>query len=286
MILRERGSLSYEDDIKKYFPNLPYEGVSIKHLLNHTSGIPDYNEYTLDPQKYFGAKRVLHNADILDIMVKLHPAAPFKPSEKFQYSNTNYVILASVVRKVSGMDFNQFMTQNIFQPLGMTRTRMFTTQREKGEKLPNRADGYVYSKSNEKPIIADEDPESGKYVYAMDGIEGDGGLNSTTSDLFRWWKGLQTNKLVKKATMEEAYQPCILTSGAKSVSGFGWFIETKAAVGKIMYHSGGHPGYGAYIVQFPELNGVFIVLSNNSGRGAKGLIDGVIKSYGAAAGKN
>ncbi len=280
MLLQRKGKLTYDDNVSKYFPDLPYAGVTIRHLLNHTSGIPDYDEYALDVEKYFGSKKVLHNKDLLDILVRLKPPLQFKPGEKFSYSNTGYVILASIVTKVSGLEFNEFMTENIFRPLSMTRTRMFNTQREKGEKIANYAYGHLYSDSLKKFIIADEDPRWGKYVYAMDGIQGDGGLNSTTPDLYKWWQGLTQNKIVSKEMLEEAYQPAILSTGEKTVSGFGWFIESKPEVGKIIYHSGGHPGFGTYIIQFPELNGVFIVLSNNSGRGTKTLIKDVIRLYG------
>lgn len=276
MILKEKGKLNYDDDVRKYFPQFPYANVTVRHLLNHTSGIPDFND---DYEKRFPVVKILHNDDILRMLVEQHPPLLFKPGDKFEYSNTNYVLLALLIEKISGIGYNPFMANEIFGPARMPHSRIYNTRREKQELIPNYAFGYVYSDSLGKFILPDLDSRVATYVYMMDGVVGDGGVNSTVMDLFRWNQALDSNTLVGQSTLQEAFSPAKLNNGETTPYGFGWAIEHKPVIGKIIYHSGGHPGYGTFMIRFSDLNSCVIILSNNSGRGTKNLIKNILKLY-------
>ncbi|MCU0391450.1 MAG: beta-lactamase family protein, partial [Thermoflexibacter sp.] len=124
LILAEKGLVSYEDDITKYFPKIKYKGIKIKHLLNHTSGLPDYLNRSWLFAKYIGKREELTNEGLLEILEKNAQKLrlDFTPGKQHRYSNTGYALLALIVERASGMPFKNFMSQHIFMPLGMTST--------------------------------------------------------------------------------------------------------------------------------------------------------------------
>ncbi len=196
MMLKEKGKLSYDDDVRTYLPELPYEGMTIRHFLNHTSGIADYEDLML--KNGWDPKKIATNDDIVKTFAKVKPQVLFNVGEKWQYSNTAYAMLATIVQRVSGQPFEVFIAENIFRPLDMKLSRVYNTRRS-GEKIQNYAYGFVYSDSLKKYAL----PDSLKdyfYVYTFDGIFGDGLCTPTSesalddvyfSDLFKWiWKCL------------------------------------------------------------------------------------------------
>lgn len=261
MILKDRKLLSYENNIKKYFPQLPYDNITIRNLLTHTSGIPSYEDQF---EKNWDRKKIAFNKDIIDMLVQQHDTLFFKPGTKWQYSNTGYALLASIIEKVSGMSYNDFMARNIFQPLGMSHTFIYNTRRS-AKKIPgNYALGYVYADSLKRYILPDS---LSKYdmVYYLDGIVGDGCVNSTIGDLFKWDRALYSNKLVSKASLDEMLSPLVRTSPTDSTSfyGFGVGVQPKSDKGKVISHTGGWPGYRTLIVRWPEIDQTVIILSNS-----------------------
>lgn len=264
MMLKEEGKLSYDDDVRKYLPELPYQGMTIRHFLQHTSGIPDYEA----PEFNWQRDKIGYNADILKTMAEVKPAVYFKPGEKWQYSNSAYALLAIITERVSGQSFSDFLSQRIFEPLNMTRSRIYNTRRSKKEIIPNYAFGYVYSDSLKKYMLPDSLKEYW-YVYSLDGIYGDGVVNSTTGDLFKWNKALYTDQLVPKATLEEAFVSGKLNSDSLHNYGFGWFIENDSINGRVVSHTGGWPGYGNLFTRFLDRGDCIIVLTNNGGKGRK-----------------
>ncbi|HMG89553.1 MAG TPA: serine hydrolase domain-containing protein [Chryseolinea sp.] len=267
MILQERGKLRYSDDVRIFIPELPYQGMTIRHLLTHTSGIPDYMELF---SKDWNPKEIAFNEDVIELLVKKKPAILFKPGDKWEYSNTAFVLLASVIERVSGMPFGEFLAQNIFTPLDMQHSRTYNTRRSKGEIIPNYAYGFVYHDALKQFILPDSLKEL-SFVITLDGIQGDGIVNTTTSDLFKWDQALYTEKLVKQATLEEAFTPSKLNNDSIINYGFGWGLSGDSVSGKIVSHGGGWPGYNTFIVRFIDKNNCIIVLSNNSGFGLETL---------------
>jgi CubicO group peptidase (beta-lactamase class C family) len=268
MMLKERGKLSLEDDVRKYIPELPYDGMTIRHFLTHTSGIPDYMELATNIK--WDPNHIVFNNDVIAMFAKHKPAVLFKPGEKWEYSNTAYALLASIVGRVSGKPYGVFLKENIFQPLGMKRSRTYNTRRSKGEIIPNYAFGFVYSDSLQRFVLPDSLPAY-KVVYTLDGIEGDGVVNSTTGELFRWNEALYTEALVKFPTFEEAITPVKLNDGSTYPYGFGWGIRNDSTLGKITAHTGGWPGYGTMIVRYLDRKDCLIILTNNGGY-ARGII--------------
>ena len=177
-ILKERGLLKYDDELIKYIPELPYPGITIRHLLTHTSGIPKYEDLTkkfwdLEHEK-FNEKKYVTNDDIIALLVEHHPDVLFNYGDKYSYSNTGYVLLASVVSRVSGEPFEKFLKDNIFKPSGMDHSLVYSAVRN--DKMENRVYGYRLAMNGIDYISND--------FHYMSGLAGDGGVYSTTEDLF------------------------------------------------------------------------------------------------------
>jgi CubicO group peptidase (beta-lactamase class C family) len=273
MMLQERGQIAYGDDVRKYIPELPYEGMTIRHFLTHTSGIPDYmGEFS----KGWDPKKIAFNDDIIKLLAKNKPAVLFKPGEKWEYSNTAYALLATIIERISGKTYGEFLKENIFVPAGMKHTRTYNTRRSTHETIPNYAYGFVYVDSLKKFMLPDSLKEY-SYVTTLDGIQGDGIVNSTTGDLFLWDQLLYTGKLIKQNTLQEAFTPVKLNNDSTYQYGFGWFIQADSVKGKRVSHSGGWPGYGTYITRFIDKNKCIIVLTNNDGHGRAPLVAELLK---------
>ncbi len=280
MICKERGLLSYEDNIKKFFPDLPYSTITVRNLLTHTSGIPSYEDQF---EKHWDHTKIAFNKDVIEMLQQRKDTLFFTPGIKWQYSNTGFALLASIIEKISGMSYNDFMAKNIFKPLGMTHTFIYNTRRTTGKIPVNYALGYVHSDSLKQYILPDSLP---KYdiVYYLDGIVGDGCVNSTTGDLFKWDLALYSNNLVSKSTLDEMLSPLVQQSPRDSTSfyGFGVMVQLSTSVGKIITHSGGWPGYHTNITRHTDKKETIIVLSNNESNVA--LINAALESI--LAGEN
>jgi CubicO group peptidase (beta-lactamase class C family) len=154
MMLKEEGKLSYDDPIEKYIPNLPYSGITLRHLLNHTSGLPDYQEVM---NQHWDKTKAAGNKDNIEYLITYHPAKLFEPGERYEYSNTGYMLLGSVVEIVSGKDFIDFINERIFKPVQMNNTDIRT--KEEKVTLPNMAWGHLYVKEKQRYVRADSFPE-------------------------------------------------------------------------------------------------------------------------------
>jgi CubicO group peptidase (beta-lactamase class C family) len=257
-MLHDEGKLKYDDPIEKYLPGLPYKGITIRHLLNHTSGLPDYQKL-MDEQ--WDKSKVATNEDILLYLKKFHPAPLFRPGEKYEYSNTGYVLLGSVVEKASGKDFVQCCRDRFFDPLGMTSTNI-RTKKEK-DSLANFALGYIFVPEKRNYVRADSFPSS-NYTIWLGGRKGPGRISSTTTDLLKWDRALHSEKLVRSETMNEIFSPAKLNDGSISNYGFGWMLRSDSVLGKIVYHTGDNPGYKTEILRYIDKDKTVIVLCNNA----------------------
>lgn len=258
LILAERGQLSLTDSLRHFFPDLSYTGVTLHHLLTHTSGVPDYEELVSDKWDH---NRIAFNADVIRLLAEHKPAPLFRPGEEWRYSNTGYMLLASIIEQVSGQSYGEFLKANIFEPLGMSRTRTYNTRRS-GEVIDNYAYGYLYDETTKQFNLPDSTADA-KYVYYMDGIQGDGIVNSTARDLLKWHRGLRDGKVVSAEWLTKAYTPVVLNSGKTADYGYGWSLRTDSVRGKIVEHGGSWPGYGTYITRLLDQDKVIIILSNS-----------------------
>jgi CubicO group peptidase (beta-lactamase class C family) len=258
VILKEKGKLNYDDKMSKYIPELSnYDNITVRHLLNHTSGLPDYMEIM---DTVFDKSKIATNKDIISIFAKLKPKILFKPNTKWEYSNTGYALLASVIEKVSNMSYGDYLNKVIFKPLEMTNTFVYL-RRYAPKKIANYAFGYVYSDSLKKYFLPDNLAET-KMVIWLDGIVGDGTVNSTVIDLLKWDRALYTNKLISKESKSEVFTSSELNDKTKTDYGFGWFIEDNGVYGNIVKHAGGWPGYMTLVDRHIQNDKTIIVLLN------------------------
>ncbi|HSZ33981.1 MAG TPA: serine hydrolase domain-containing protein [Puia sp.] len=238
MILKEQNKLSYCDTLTKFFPQFPAYAnkITIRHLLTHTSGLPDY--FAMD--NFY--KPGLNNQDVLNALIA-QKELKFYPGNEFSYSNSGYVMLAMIVEKVSGKPLNVFMKEFIFDPRGMKNTLVYDSSRPV---IRNRA------------VVFNKNGELDDYNILT---AGDGGIYSTTHDLFLWDQSLYQHKLVDSTTLAEAFHETKLNDGSPSYYGFGWAI-TGNSNNKIVHHNGGLNGYRTAIYRDMENHNTIILLTN------------------------
>ncbi|MBU5244432.1 serine hydrolase [Bacillus halotolerans] len=257
VLLEEKGMLGYEDMVERWIPGFPYEGVTIRHLLNHTSGLPDYTEWFL---ANWNKSEIAVNQDVVDMLMNEQPPCYFAPNEGWLYSNTGYVLLAVLIEKASGMSYADFLKQHIFTPVGMANTRVYN-RRLRPEQIDDYAYGYVYDVHSGQYVLPD-DLEETSYVVYLDGIQGDGTVNSVTSDLFRFDQALYQDKLISEVSKEAAFSPVQLNNGETVDYGFGWVLQNSPEKGRIVSHSGGWPGYSTMMIRYIDHRKTLIYLSN------------------------
>ncbi len=258
VLLKKQGKLDYDDKVSKYIPELGfYEGVTIRHLLNHTGGIPDYMELF---EKYWDKSKIASNPDVINLLSLHKPAALFAPNQKFEYSNTGYALLATIIERASGQSFGDFLNKQVFKPLKMTRTLVYRS-RFAPQKVANYARGYV-SDSNGKKILPDHS-ETERLAFYLDGIVGDGTVNSTLHDLLKWDRALYTNKLLNESDKALMYETPMTLDGKRTSYGFGFGVGDHAKYGKLVSHSGGWAGYISYIDRHIDTDKTVIMLQNN-----------------------
>jgi CubicO group peptidase (beta-lactamase class C family) len=256
MQLKEKGLLQYDDLVEKYL-DIPYKGISIRNLLTHTSGLPDYQQIM---DMNWDKSKVANNNDIIAYLNKYHPPSMFAPGEKYTYSNTGYVLLASIAEKACGRDFIEYCNTEIFQKLGMKHTAIRTLE-EKAAVL-NFAIGHMYANENRGYIRADSFPSS-NYTIWLGNRKGPGRISSTAQDLLKWDNAIRNYQLVSKETMQEAYTPMKLNDGKNSNYGFGLELVYKNNDLQMVWHNGDNPGYKTLIMRDLLYHKTLIVLTNN-----------------------
>ena len=267
MLLVREGKLSLEDEITKFFPEIPYPGVTIRHLLNHTSGIPDY----FDDVDWFiriwkEEKRVPGNDEILRFLCETEAKPYFAPGEGFEYSNTGYNLLALLVERLSGMPYEAFLQKNIFEPAGMTSTRCCHIRRD-GIPFENYAQATVLEDNR---YVADVDSAEDGDVAAFDGLNGDDYVYTNIFDMLRWDRALQEEKVLTQEEQQLMYTPGKLHNGENAVFdkdrglayGFGWVVGSDENLGLIVSHSGGMPGVSTWYERHIDADRVLVFLIN------------------------
>lgn len=257
MMLKEKGMLDYDDSVSKYL-DIPYKGITIRHLLTHTSGIPDYQEVM---DKYWDKSKVAGNPDCIEYLNKYAPPKLFEPGEKYAYSNTGYLLLASIAEKASGKDFVEMCRSWIFKKLKMKSTDIRTLEEKKATK--NFAIGHIYVKERDKYVRADSFPSS-NYTIWLGNRKGPGRISSTAADLLKWDKALYSEKLIKQSALREAFTPMKLNDSSPSNYGFGWELRNDSLFGKIVQHNGDNPGYKTEIIRYIDKKKTIIILNNNA----------------------
>lgn len=247
MILAERGKLSFDDTITKFFPELPAyaKSVTVRHLMTHTSGMPDYMEvFNRRPP---GISNRPSSSEVVAMLALIREPL-FPAGSKFEYSNSGYVVLGQIAEKAAGEPLPQFMKHEIFDKLGMGST-ILSDQIQAPS--PNRAISYR--------------PRDGAFVNAdftpLNRIYGDGNVNTSLEDMVKWDYALATNFLVKPGMFAQAIVPMTLTDGTKSQYGFGWRLSSMNGQ-PVMMHGGSWAGFRSGIVRVPSAQLTVVVLSN------------------------
>lgn len=247
MILKERGQLQIDDDVRKYIPELPYEGISIRNLLTHTSGIPEYFDLF---QLYKNLLDTLTNEQMIALFSVHKPSLDFATGTKWNYCNTNYVLLVSIIERISKTRIDVFVKKNIIMPLGLNDTYVYQLL------MPSVPSNHVYGfeETGEKRKLNDLTP--------FDGVVGDGNLYSSVEDLYKWEQSLSTEKLVSKETLAQAFEPVKLKDGTTYPYGFGWGIANQKE--QQYSHTGGWAGFRNLIYRDVKNKRTLILLSSGS----------------------
>ncbi len=277
MLLMRQGLLSPEDEITKFFPEIPYPGVTVRHLLNHTSGIPDY----FDDDDWFiriwkEEKRVPGNDEILRFLRETKAKPYFAPGEGLHYSNTGFNLLALLVERLSGIPYEEFLQKNIFEPAGMTATRCCHIRRD-GVPFDNYARATVFENGK---CTADIDSAEYGDVTAFDGLNGDDYVYTNIFDVRRWDRALREGRVLTPEEQEIMYPPGKLNSGEDAVYdeddglgyGFGWAVGREEELGLVVSHSGGMPGVATWFERFIDADRVLVILSNRDYRDVRAYL--------------
>ena len=255
-LLEKDGKLSYEDAISKHLPELEfYKNIKVKHLVYHTSGLPNYTNLFQDEANNSESKT---NTDVIDRLEELEPKVNFAPGKKYQYSNIGYLLLASIVERVSNQKFETFLEERIFIPLKMDDTKLLISQEMKEDWKKDKITKAFYAY-----------PEDSKMVKKYEGIYGQAKIYSSVEDLLKWDIVLKENTLISQADKDFIFSPGELNSGEKTNYGFGWYLKNEEPYGKLVYHSGYWPGYLTYIDRHIDTGYVIILLQNNDNRTGK-----------------
>lgn len=245
--LIENGILTLNDTVEKFLPNFPYEGITIHQLLSHRSGLSQYTHFCDSPDSIWPDKnKTINNNDVIEIISKIKPLRNYPPDRRYYYCNTNFLLLASIVEKVTGITFREYLKSNIFSPLGMNHTVLY--DRTNFEELILPTQGY----ENRTPW---ED------VY-LNGVVGDKGIYSTTLDMFLFDQALNQNILINDSLKKLAFSKMNKDYHQNKNYGYGFRLKTHKKFGKIVYHTGWWKGYRSYFIKIPESNQTIIVLNN------------------------
>jgi CubicO group peptidase (beta-lactamase class C family) len=258
-LLKNQKKLDYKDPISKFIPELSfYPSISIEDLLAHTSGLPDYMDVMND---HWDHSKIATNRDVIEILASKKPALLFETDTQYEYSNTGYLLLASIIEKVSGGSYETYLKKYIFEPLKMTST-LVNRPRFAPKDIPNLTKGHVDgTDGNPTPI---DTYGTDQAAYFLDGIVGDGMVNSTVADLFLWDRALYTDQLLPKIEIEKMFTPHTLNDGTLTSYGFGWQLKDHPSYGRTIGHSGAWAGYLTYIERHVANDKTFILLQNTS----------------------
>ncbi len=257
LILHERGLVDLDDTVAAFISEFPYPDITVRHLLNHTSGLQNYF-YIID--NYWKKGHLPVHQDMLDMINAHSLPLNFTPGRRFSYSNTGYAFLAMMVEKISGGSFADFVQNNIFTPLRMENSFVFHPGLDLDEigAVSSLARGYERAGRRLREIPVDFN----------DGITGDKGIFSTTEDLLKWDNALEKNLLISQETKESAFENGRLRSGYRINYGFGFRIRNNREQ-DIIYHNGWWKGFRTAYVRLPE--NTLVVILNNTTASISGL---------------
>lgn len=275
-LLAEQGKLSLDDTVSKFFPEFEAEffsRITLRHLMSHTSGIPDarprndkaWKEYTAKYKTAFDNvhdfKRFAAEDETTRFMLKLDQL-DFEPGTQYDYQNPTFQLMLMIVEKATGEQFDEWMHRNIFLPAGMEQTCYY----EPGKNIPNMAHAYVPAEGENKyGYFRSEDGRWEECDYGeatFFGTKADGGIYTTPLEFLKWDKALYSDKVMSQAMRNEAHTPRIATDIPETDYGYGWFIEHRTDRPRKIYHTGDNGGFLIFEGRFPEKDLFYLVFAN------------------------
>lgn len=267
MILKNDGRLDYDKDIRNYLPDFPYEGVSVRMLLTHRAGLPRYMSLAQDEWK--NKKTPLGNDDLLQLFID-HPRDHyFSPDNGFHYCNTNYALLANIVESISGLYFDQFMKQRVFDPLNMDDSFVYNLRNDSVVPLyvDRGVPGYYHRGWRWREITNDY----------LNGVMGDKNVYTSVEDFYKFDRAMDQHSLLPDSILREAFQ-----SGSpkywkrKDNYGFGWRIREE--LDSTVYHFGWWKGFRSFYIRDMKHGKTLIVLSNKDKGPGSSIFWDIIKA--------
>jgi len=265
--LMERGKLKLSDSVQRFFPNFPYHGVTIRMLLTHRSGLPNY-VYSIDDvfrKEHRDQKKGITNQQMMDLLAQYKPARYNVPDKGYHYNNSNFMVLGSIIEKAAQMPYAQYMMKNVFLPAGMYHTNVYS--KASYDKIPTKVLGH--------------DRNSWRYSVAqnyLDGPVGDKGIYSTVGDLFMFDRALRAGKLIKQSTQDSAYTNRVPLKNGHFGYGYGWHLF-EGPNQKVVYHTGWWHGYRHNFLRDMKED-VVIILLDNMANGSLLHLDDLFKMTG------
>ncbi|MXV49716.1 serine hydrolase [Pedobacter sp. HMF7647] len=267
LMLMERGKLKLDQNVKDFFPDFPYDGITIKLLLTHRSGLMNY-VYFVDniwKKNHKDERKGITNMDVMNLIAEYKPAPYTQPNRVFHYNNSNFMILGAIIEKVTGKSYAEFMKENVFNPAGMKHTAVYS--KAVYDKIPVDVVGH----------------DRGQWRYSvvqnfLDGPVGDKGVYSTVNDLYLFDHALKTGRLLKQQTLDSAYTGHNPAIRGHFNYGYGWRIFDSPGE-KVVYHTGWWHGF-RHIYLRDLKNDVTIVLLTNLSNGSLLKLDGLFNIVG------
>ncbi|TCD03316.1 serine hydrolase domain-containing protein [Pedobacter psychroterrae] len=250
MQLVEAGKLKLTDDVKKFYPNFPYDGITISLLLSHRSGMMNY-VYFIDDiwrKEKRNMKKGVSNQEVMQVIADKKPNPYTRPDRVFHYNNSNFMVLAAIVEKVTKQRFSQYMMEHVFKPAGLKNTHVYSTSEY--EKIPVDVVGH---------------DRTWRYSVAqnfLDGPVGDKGIYSTLHDLVLYDKYLKNGRLLKKNSLDSAYKGRNKPVNGHFNYGYGWRMFDGKGMDKVVYHTGWWHGFRHIYIRDLDKDIVVIFLGN------------------------
>ncbi len=258
LLLQQEGLLNVNDSVKQHIPEFPYDNITIRHLLNHTSGLQNYMWLV---ERFWRRGSLPNNEDVLQLFINHRRPLNFSPGHRFEYSNTGYVFLALIIERVSGQSYAEYIHQHIFEPLEMNRS--FVYDLHNTPEIENRAYGFRQWRGSN--IIIPDDK--------LDGPLGDKGIFSTVGDLFKWDQALYRSALLPSDLWKQAFEHGRLNNDSTVNYGFGWRLQDYLGK-RIVHHPGRWHGFRTSFKRFIDDHTTLILLSNNN-RNIAHIIEGI-----------
>jgi CubicO group peptidase (beta-lactamase class C family) len=239
--LVEMGKLSLDDDVRKFFPDFPYDNVTIKLLLSHRSGLPNYIYFM--EKLGWNSRQYCSNEDVLSYLIQFKPPITSQAGTRFEYCNTNYALLGLIIEKASGKSYADFLQTTFFTPLHMNDTYVFNMS-DSATAMPSYYRGRLE-----------------KLTFLDTGF-GDKNIYSTPEDLLKWDQCMYTNEIFSKKILDEAYTPYSNEKPGIRNYGYGWRMNVYPDGRKIIYHNGWWHGNNAVFIRMIQDSATIIVLGN------------------------